>query len=383
MINRLLHKSLLSALNNFPIVGLIGSRQVGKTTLAKVLQLQYQTVYLDLELPSDLNKLQNAEFFLRQYENSLVIIDEIQRMPELPPLLRALSDETRRPGRFLILGSASPAMIKRASESLAGRILYLELSPFTISEVSSDNYPDHKLWLRGGYPESFLAIDDKSSLAWRQAYIKTYLEQDIPQLGIKIPAQQLRRFWTMLAHQHGSLWNASQIAKSMGLSAPTITKYLDILTDSFIVRQLLPYRTNLKKRLVKSPKVYIRDNGLLHALLNLDSYELLSSHPVFGSSWEGFVIEQLIVQLPENTEFFFYRSNAGAEIDFVYKDSQNQMVAVEIKLSLSPKPERGFWNAFDDLNCSRGFVIYPGKDSYPLSDKVITLPFANLEKIQA
>ena len=381
MIKRILHKNIKNALATYPVVGLLGSRQVGKTTLAIELKKQFKSTYLDLELHSDLNKLQNAELYLRNLQSDLVIIDEIQRKPDLFSLLRALVDEHKRPGRFLLLGSASPSLIKQASESLAGRISYFELSPFSIRELGDDEQTSMKLWLRGGYPDSYLSKDDHNSFLWRQSFIQTYLERDIPQLGIRIPALQLRRFWTMLAHNHGQLWNASQIANSLGLSAPTIRYYLDILHDSFIIKQLQPYHTNIKKRLVKSPKVYIRDSGLLHALLNLESEESVLSHPIVGSSWEGFVIEQLFSRLPAHTEKYFYRSSAGAEIDLVYVNADGKLIAVEIKFSLSPKPARGFWNAFTDLKCSGGFIIYPGRESYPISENVWTLPLSEINRL--
>ena len=381
MIKRFLRKDIENALTTFPVVGLLGSRQVGKTTLAIELKKQFKSTYLDLELHSDLNKLQNAELYLRNLQSDLVIIDEIQRKPDLFPLLRALVDEHRRPGRFLLLGSASPSLIKQSSESLAGRISYFELSPFSISELGNDEQTSMRLWLRGGYPDSYLSKDDHNSFLWRLSFIQTYLERDIPQLGIRIPALQLRRFWTMLAHNHGQLWNASQIANSLGLSAPTIRYYLDILNDSFIVKQLQPYHTNIKKRLVKSPKVYIRDSGLLHALLNLESEESVLSHPIVGSSWEGFVMEQLFTQLPAHTDKYFYRSSAGAEIDLVYWNAEGKLIAVEIKFSLSPKPAKGFWNAFADLKCSGGFIIYPGRESYPISENVWTLPLSEINRL--
>ena len=269
MITRKLQKFIQQSINEFPITGILGSRQVGKTTLAKEIReaVGKQTIYIDLELPSDRDKLRDPELYLRQFPEYVVIIDEIQRMPELFPLMRALVDQKKRKGRFLILGSASPDLIKRASESLAGRIIYHELAPLNLQETGDECLT--KLWLRGGYPESFLSDDDERSFAWREAYIRTYLEMDIPQLGLQIPSLQLRRFWSMIAHSHGQLWNASKLAGSLGLSAPTARRYLDILSDTFIARQIQPYYANVKKRLVKSPKVYIRDSGLLHTLLRI------------------------------------------------------------------------------------------------------------------
>ncbi len=381
MIKRLLKESVEKSLTKYPVVGILGSRQVGKTTLAKMIKerMEKKVIYLDLELPSDLNKLQDPELYLSRFEDTLVIIDEIQRMRSLFPLMRALVDRNRSAGRFLILGSASLELIRHSSESLAGRIIYHELSPFSLSEINSENI--QKLWLRGGYPESYISRNNDESYVWREAFIKSYLETDIPRLGIRIPAQQLRRFWTMISHSHGQLWNASKIAGSLGISAPTVMSYLDILEETFIVRQLQPYYSNIKKRLIKSPKVYIRDSGLLHALLNIRTLDDLHGHPSLGSSWEGFVVEQILRIIPERWQAYFYRTGAGAEIDLVLFDGKHKPVAVEIKYSLSPKLERGFWNAYEDLSCKKGFVLYPGEESYPLGRDVATLPAKKLADI--
>lgn len=382
MINRTLHNTVVESLKHFPIVGLIGSRQVGKTTLAK--QIQHDspghTVYLDLELTSDLNKLQSPELYLNQFTNSLVIIDEIQRMPALFPLLRALVDQKRTNGRFLILGSASPELIKQSSESLAGRIIYHELKPFCTEEIGYDQSSIQNLWLKGGYPESFLADEDKISFQWREAFIRTYLERDIPQLGIKIPSLQLRRFWMMLAHSHGQLWNASQIANSLDTSAPTVRHYLDILEETFIVRQLPPYYPNIKKRLIKSPKIYIRDTGLLHALLKNRTLDALQSHPCLGNSWEGFVIEQITALVPDK-DVYFYRTSAGAEIDLLLFIESDEPIAIEIKYSASPKPSKGFWSALNDVACKKGYVIYPGQESYPIASTIQVLSIHHLSHV--
>ena len=381
MINRLLQERVEKSLIKYPVVGILGSRQVGKTTLAKMIKnrMKRKVIYLDLELPSDLNKLQDPELYLERFEDTLVIIDEIQRMHSLFPLLRALVDRKRTAGRFLILGSASPELIRHSSESLAGRIIYHELSPFSLAEINSENI--QKLWLRGGYPKSYLLRSNDDSFTWREAFIKTYLEMDIPQLGIRIPAQHLRRFWTMIAHSHGQLWNASKIAGSLGVSAPTVKSYLDILEETFIVRQIQPYHSNIKKRLIKSPKVYIRDSGLLHTLLNIRTIEDLHGHPSLGSSWEGFIVGQMLGILPERWQTYFYRTGAGAEIDLILFDSKHKPVAIEIKYSMSPKVDRGFWNAYEDLSCKKGFVVYPGAESYPLGKNVFTLPVKNLSII--
>jgi len=332
-----------------------------------------------MELPSDLNKLYDPELYLNQFKDALVIIDEIQRIPSLFPLMRALVDRDRVAGRFLILGSASPAMIKHSSESLAGRIIYHELKPFLLEEVG--HYNMQQLWLRGGYPLSYLSENDHESFTWLETFIITYLESDIPQLGIHTPSMHIRRFWTMLAHYHGQFWNASQIANSLGVSAPTAKRYLDILTDTFIIRQLQPYFSDIKKRLVKSPKIYIRDSGLLHALLNIRTLDDLYSRPSLGSSWEGFVIEQILGIIPETWQAYFYRTGAGAEVDLLLLDDKNKSIAIEIKYSSSPKVTKGFRNAFEDLKCKRGFIIYPGEESYPIGNNVFTLPVKEIKNL--
>ena len=377
MIERGLRQSILQSLRKYPVVIILGSRQVGKTTLAKIISTEVgrDTIYLDLELDSDLNKLKDPELYLRQFTNTLVIIDEIQRVPDLFPLMRALVDQKRVGGRFLILGSASPDLIRHSSESLAGRIIYHELTPFNLDEVHEDM---HTLWLRGGYPESYLSGDDNESFIWRDSYIRTFLERDIPQLGIHIPAVQLRRFWTMIAHSHGQLWNGSKIASSLGLSNMTARRYLDILEDTFLLRQLQPFHRNAKKRTIKSSKVYIRDSGLLHALLKIHSHDDLHGHPVIGSSWEGFIIEQIAGLLPERTEIYFYRTGAGAEIDLFFFDKKSSPVAVEIKYSLNPGITKGFRNACEDLACTKKFIIYPGKEMYPLGEGAYALPVSKL-----
>lgn len=383
MIKRGLKSSIEKSLKNFPAVGIIGSRQVGKTTLAKEIKKRHKarTIYLDLELPSDLNKLSEPELFLRDHNDELVIIDEIQRIPSLFPILRALIDQKRSNGRFLILGSASPALIRQASESLAGRIIYYELAPFHVEETGYSREPLKKLWMRGGYPDSFLAKNNDLSVQWRESFIQTFLERDIPQLGIRVPAIQLRRFWTMIAHSHSQLWNASKIANSLGVSAPTVRHYLDILEDTFIIRQLKPYHYNIKKRLVKSPKIYMRDSGLLHILLRANNFEQLQGHPSIGYSWEGFVIEQIIGLIPATWEYFFFRTNAGAEIDLLLLTDKNTSIAIEVKYSLKPGVRKGYLSAFNDLQCEKGFVVYPGDENYPLKENIAALPINQLSQI--
>lgn len=384
MIDRSLENKIRESLQHFPVVGILGSRQVGKTTLAMKIKASYKdALYLDLELPSDMSKLEEPELYLRHHAEKLVIIDEIQLMPELFPLMRALVDQKRKPGRFLILGSASPVLIRSSSETLAGRIMYHELMQFTLDEVGITESTINKLWQRGGYPLSFLADTNTLSLMWREAFIKTYLERDIPQLGLRVPAAQLRRFWTMTAHVHGQLWNANKIASSLDVSAPTVRHYLDILQDTFIVRQLLPYYANIKKRLVKSPKVYLRDSGILHSLLRCQSLEDLRSHPIAGASWEGFVIEQISAIIPDYWDLYFFRTSAGAEIDVIISIDSGRLLAVEIKYSLSPKLSRGFRNAFQDLDCFKGFIVYLGDEFYPLDKDIFALPISQIGQIVA
>jgi uncharacterized protein len=381
---RKLQGVIAESLKRFPVVGLIGPRQVGKTTLAKAIQATFAPAVerLDLELPSDVDKLQNAELHLRERAASLVILDEIQRMPDLFPLLRALVDEDRRNGRFLILGSSSPDLRRQSSESLAGRIIYHELGPFGLDEVPPAQDAAAKLWTRGGYPRSFLAPSDDESFQWREVFIGTHLERDVPTLGYRTPAPALRRFWQMLANAHGQLWNGNKIAGSLGVDNKTVQRYLDILEHTFMVRRLPPFHANVKKRVVKSPKVYLRDSGLLHTLLRIATYDDLLGHPIAGASWEGWVLEQVLAAVPQSWSAFFYRTQVGAEIDLLLQPSRGQaLVALEIKRSLTPAPARGFWSALEDLGQPRAFVVFPGKESYPLGQGVLALPVTQLHRI--
>lgn len=371
MIKRNIQEEIENSLKTFPIVVILGSRQVGKTTLAKVIQKNFiNSIYLDLEYPPDQRKLHEAELYLEPRKDNLVIIDEIQRKPELFPLLRSLIDKDRKPGRFLLLGSSSPDLMQKSSESLAGRIIYHELSPFMLSEVNTTKSELIKLWERGGYPESFLAYDLDTSFNWRNAFISTYIERDIPQFGFRIASTQLKNFWTMLANNNGQIWNASQIAGSMGVTYHTANNYLSILSDLFIVNILHPFKTNIRKRLIKSPKVYIRDNGLLHALLNLIDSEDLHAHPILGYSWEGFVIEQLSQHLSKTFKMFYYRTSSGNEVDLIITNANKPVAAIEIKYSLAPVLSKGFYYAMDDLNLKKGFVLYPGNDEYNIKSEV-------------
>ncbi|NKB72033.1 MAG: DUF4143 domain-containing protein [Candidatus Latescibacteria bacterium] len=373
MITRYLQDQIIDGLASFPAVALVGSRQAGKTTLAGAIR-HPDAVYLDLERPSDLARLEDAEGYLHHHRERLVIIDEAQRKPELFPLLRALIDADRRPGRFLILGSASPDLRRQAAESLAGRIKYFELSPFLLGELSGQPDPLSTLWWRGGYPLSFLADSDRTSHQWREAFLQTFLERDLAQWGYQISAQVLYRFWTMLGHVHGQLWNASKIAGSLGVSSPTARRYLDMLCDTFMVRLLLPYHTNLRKRLIKTPKVYLRDTGLLHALLGLDSLDSLLAHPVAGHSWEGLIIEQIIHQLPVGYDAYFYGTVAGAEIDLLITRQGRPYAAVEVKRTSSPSTTRSLTIALGDLGLQRAFIVYPGDELFPMRHGVIAYP---------
>lgn len=372
MIKRNLQKEIKKSLDNFPAVGIIGPRQVGKTTLVKeMFEGNRETTYLDLELPSDLAKLADPEFYFAAIKSATIVIDEIQRLPKLFPLLRALIDKEKKQRKYILLGSASPTLIKSSSESLAGRIKYHELMPFSFSEISSEkDFSINDFWLKGGYPLSFLAGEDEIALSWLNSFIQTFVERDLPQLGINIPALQMKRFWMMLAHNHGQLWNASALAKGLGITAPTVRNYLDILTETFLVRQLQPFHTNIKKRLIKSSKIYLRDSGILHSLLGIRSMDELSAHPVIGFSWEGFVIEEIIKSFGEKFDYYFYRSQAGAEVDLILARGDRPKYIVEIKTSLAPKLTRSFSIAHQDFAGVKAFVIYPGNESYELREDV-------------
>jgi len=383
MLKRHLYPIIELALEQFPAVALLGPRQAGKTTLARSITAgRAGSLYLDLERPSDLAKLADPELFLSRYADHLVVLDEIQRRPELFSVLRALIDDNRHPGRFLLLGSASPQLLQQASESLAGRISFHELSPFDVSEVQPTFAELPSFWLRGGYPLSWLAKTDEASAAWRESFIATHLERDIPAFGIRVPSTTLRRFWQMLAHLHGQMWNASRLASGFGVSAPTVQHYLDILEATYMVRRLQPLHANLSKRLVKSPKIYLRDSGLLHALLGLRSLEDLAGHPVVGASWEGWVLEQIAQLLPSPWQLSFYRTAAGAELDIV-AERGNKKIGFEIKFSSAPTLTKGFWSAVDDLALERVYVIAPVETGYPLGQNVDVIPAIELNKLCA
>lgn len=378
MIERRVEPYLAELIDSSPAVALLGPRQVGKTTMALEIGSTRPSIYLDLESDADRAKLAEPELYLAQHDDKLVILDEVQRLPDLFRNLRGLIDRGRRAGRrtgqFLLLGSASIDLLKQSGETLAGRIAYLEMQPVDGLEVDADAIDT--LWLRGGFPDSYLAPDDRASLRWRQDFIRTYLERDIPQLGPRIPAETLRRFWTMLAHHQSGLLNAAELARSLGVDGKTVASYLDLLVDLLLVRRLQPWHANVGKRLVKSPKVYVRDSGIAHALLGLGTSEQLLGHPIVGASWEAFVIETLIAAAPPGTAAHFYRTAAGAEIDLLLTLPGGRLVAIEIKRSLSPKVEKGFHLACEDLQPQRRIVVYPGKDTFPLKGDVDAMPLA-------
>ena len=374
MLARRLRSRLVGLLAEYPAVVLLGARQVGKTTLAH--KIVPDALYIDLESASDLTKLSDPELYLTDHEDRLVVLDEIQRRADLFQSLRGLIDRGRRRGkrvgRFLLLGSASLDLLQQSGETLAGRVAYLELYPFDVLEVEDMN----KLWVRGGFPDSFLASSTECSFNWRENFIRTYLERDVPQLGPRIPAATLRRFWTMLAHMQGNPLNAATLARSLGVDGKTVAKYLDLMVDLLLVRRLMPWQQNVGKRLVKSPKVYVRDSGITHALLGLGTKEEILSHPVVGQSWEGFVIENLLAVASSRGEASFYRASGGAEIDLVLVWKQQKRWAIEIKRSLAPKPSRGFHSACRDIEPEARFIVYPGKEQFTIDGKieVISLP---------
>jgi predicted AAA+ superfamily ATPase len=372
MIERRLRHEIESRLEEQAAVCLLGPRQVGKTTLALEISESLQSVYLDLESPADASRLAEPELYLESQADKFVVIDEVQLAPGLFGVLRGVIDRGRQTGRstgrFLLLGSAAPELLRQSGESLAGRVAYLELEPLMVDEVPSEEAD--RLWARGGFPLSFLAVDDRASVVWRQDFIRTYLERDVPQLGPRLPAETLRRFWTMLAHRQGSIFNASDLARSLDLSAPTVARYLDLMVDLLLVRRLEPWVSNAGKRLVKSPKVFVRDSGLVHALLGLGDLDALLGHPVAGPSWEGFVIENLISAAGDRASASFYRSSGGAEVDLILDWPGGPRWAIEVKRSLSPRVRRGFHSAAEDISPDRGFVVYPGEERYPVSGEV-------------
>lgn len=382
MLSRRAAPRLAALVRAHPVVALLGPRQVGKTTLARTVadEMSRAALYLDLERPSDRAKLSDPELFLGKQSQKLTILDEVQRLPELFLILRSLVDERIRngekAGHFLVLGSASRELLQQSSESLAGRIAYLELAPFTLDEVDRPRRraDTDRLWLRGGFPGSYLAHDDPASLVWREQFVQTYLTRDLPMLGLRLPSEQVGRLWTMLAHGQGDQLNAARLAAGLGVSGKTVRHYLDVLTELFMVRQLQPWAGNSSKRLVKAPKVYVRDSGLLHQLASVPNVDTLLGHPLCGPSWEGFVLENVLAQLPSTWRASYYRTSAQAEIDLVLDGPRKQVFAIEIKRTLSPKLSRGYHHGYEDVGATRGMIVIPEGERFPMAKNIEAVP---------
>ncbi|HKP97815.1 MAG TPA: ATP-binding protein [Fibrobacteria bacterium] len=375
---RLLEPSLRESLAKYPIVALLGPRQCGKSTLAKkILSRMGRVVYLDLERPSDRAKLQDPEAYFEANKGALICLDEVQRAPEIFPVLRAIVDERGKPGQFLVLGSASRDLLQQSSETLAGRIAYLELTPFTALEMPSGAASLRHLWLRGGFPKSLQAANDSDSFQWRLNFIRTFLERDVPAFAPGFSPASIERLWSMCAHWHGQLANYSRLAASLGVTDHTVRSWLDLLANAFVIRLLPPFSANLGKRLVKAPKIYLRDSGLLHALLGLESEEDLHGHPVYGASWEGFALENVLARLRPGVRASFYRDSNGTEIDLVLEKGAQRMAA-EFKAGLSPDLTRTFANALEALGSPKAFVVSRSPDAFPLAKGVLAMPLAAL-----
>jgi hypothetical protein len=370
LIDRKIETFVKENLSVFPAVVILGPRQCGKSTLAKMLyQNSNAYLYLDLQNLDDLNKLREPMLFFQANQDVTICLDEIQLVPELFSVLRSEIDRHRRPGRFILLGSASQDLIQKTSESLAGRVGLIELTPFTIEEVEQNiDFELNKFWLRGGYPDSYLASSEQGSVLWRENFLRTYVERDIPQLGFQIPALQLRRLLTMCAHNQGQLFNSSRLGESLGVTYQTIRRYIDLMEQTFIIRSLPPFEKNIKKRLVKSPKIFVRDSGLLHRLLQVDDFNSLMGNPVFGSSWEGFVIENIISSL-RDCKFSFYRSATGDELDLLIERG-SRTIAVECKASSAPQVTKGFWRAIETTKPDKTYIVSPVSASYPFKNDV-------------
>ncbi len=364
MVNRKIENKLVKTIGNFPVTGIIGPRQVGKTTLAKKISkiIEKETVYIDLENPRDKIRLSDPNLFFEQNIDKCVILDEIQTMPELFSILRSMVDLSRVPARYILLGSASPLLIHESSQSLAGRIAYIDLAGFNITEF--DNEIQNKLWFRGGFPDAFLAADNEIWLQWLDNFIKTYIERDLPMLGLNIGVGTLRNLWMMIAHSHGNVINYSNISRALELTSTTIKKYLDFLENAFLIRQLQPFYSNAKKRIVKSPKLFIRDSGILHNLLNISSEIVLEGNPMKGNSFEGFAIEQILQMADSVYKPYFYRTHHGAECDLVFTKSSKPIFAIEIKYTSVPQPTKGNIISFDDIGAQHNFIITPDSEDY-------------------
>jgi len=379
MIHRALTSKILRDLTWSPVIGIVGSRQVGKTTLAKHLQglISKPTVYLDLELHEDWYKLEDAQIYLQRHQDKCVIIDEVQVRPELFALLRALTDQKREPGRFILLGSASPHIVKLNTETLAGRIAYHELTPFSYSEINHlFSFTNH--WLIGGFPIPLLAEQGFISRKWMADFVETFIHRDLARLGFSITSPILRNLVSMLGHLHGDLLNYSKLGRSLGLSSPTVNKYIEILEGSFLIRRLPPFFENTGKRITKSPKIYIRDSGLLHYLMRITEEEQLYGNPIVGNSWEGYVIEQIIREAPEFSDFFFYRTHGGAEVDLLMITASGKKVFFEIKFSNSPNISKGFYEAAKDISPDEKFIVTPSAESYHKKDGTLIISLSEL-----
>ena len=378
MIQRTGHvRTILRRLRSFPVVGILGPRQVGKTTLARQVAKGYKGMAqrLDLENPADLNRLMEDPVLVLDEMRGLVVLDEVQRRPDLFPVLRVLADRRPRPARFLVLGSASPDLIRQSSESLAGRINYYSLGGLGLDEVGRQL---NRRWLRGGFPEVWLARSNAAAFLWLESFVRTFLERDLPQLGVRVPAPAMRRFWTMLGHWHGQVWRSSEFARSFGVADTTVRRYLDILTGALVVRQLQPWHANIAKRQVKAPKVYLRDSGLLHALLGINDARVLNSHPKSGASWEGFMLEAIIDALGlQDDQAHFWATHNGAELDLVVPRGA-KLVGIEIKRTTAPKITRSMRIALDDLNLAELIIVHAGKNSHRLADRVRTVAAGRL-----